>query len=106
MIWLIVLISVSHQALAAQATNSGNLSENEIECGELAEKCVIALENADTIIELQGNKINILELQTKQLNQFLADTNQKVVDLENPPWYSNKTTFFILGLISGILIVK
>lgn len=99
MIWLIALISVNPQALA-------EANQTDTECEDLAEQCVVALSNADTIIELQGNKINILELQTKQLNQFLADTNQKVVDLENPPWYSNKTTFFILGLISGILIVK
>jgi len=84
-------------------------------CQDKLNSCLGIAESLNGIIQQQNDSLQVAGLQVKQLN---TELNAKQAELLNnavkiqaledkrTPWYRHPLTWSIIGLVSGILIVK
>lgn len=91
-------------AIIVAAITADAKAQNSCRDKELEVACKSALEAADELLNQKSATAIYLESQLKiQMSQ--NDQAQKlIVDLTNPPWYSDYRYTFLIGIITGGLL--
>lgn len=71
---------------------------------ELEVACKTALEAADELIQQKSATAIYLESQLKIQVSQNEQAQKLIVDLANPPWYSDYRYTFLIGIITGGLL--
>lgn len=84
--------------------NAANATTTEEDLEKIVAQCLTVVASCDRLTGKQREEIAQIKLLNSSLSGRLSRTESELRKLENPGWLSQKTTWFVLGVIAGGLV--
>lgn len=80
---------------------TGIRSPAQDSCPELERACEEIIKSAGEYIEAQDKELKKVTELNIVLQEDVEALNKKIIELRNPPWYTDPKITFLIGVIAG-----